>query len=105
MNVFEKRPAVDKGPGKRVLIDEEHLFLRQLVLGPGDSIPRHRADSNVYLLLLEGQISLEVDKEEKALLKGSLFPVRRGDSMRFGNFSKEEALLLIFKAPNPRKAS
>jgi len=100
-NVFEDIPYQDKGMGKRKLVDEKHLLMMQAALRPGQSVPQHNANANVNLIVLEGEIVVNLDGEDIVTPEGALLPVAYNTPMNINNKSQENATFLIIKTPNP----
>ena len=100
-NVFEDIPYTDGQMGKRQLVDETHLLVMQVALQPGQQVPPHNANSNVHLLIVEGQVIVTLDGKDTAAAKGALLPIAIQTPMSIRNDSQENASFLIFKSPNP----
>ena len=65
-NVFEDIPYTDGQMGKRQLVGETHLLVMQVALQPGQQVPPHNANSNVHLLIVEGQVIVTLDGKDTA---------------------------------------
>ena len=100
-NVLESIPSTDGQMGKRQLVDEPHLLVMQVALQPGQQVPPHNANSNVHLLIVEGQVIVTLDGNDIAAAKGTLLPIAIQTPMSIRNDSQENASFLIFKSPNP----
>ena len=100
-NVLEGIPYTDGQMGKRQLVDETHLLVMQVALQPGQQVPPHNANSNVHLLIIEGQVIVTLDGKDTAAAKGILLPIAFQTPMSIRNDSQENASFLIFKSPNP----
>lgn len=100
-NVFADIPYADGQIGKRQLIDEKHLLMMQVALKPGQKVPQHNANSNVHLLIIEGQVIVNLDGKDTVAKKGDLLPVTFKTPMNVRNDSKANASFLILKSPNP----
>lgn len=100
-NVFEDIPYTDSHMGKRQLVDEKHLLVMQVALKPGQQVPQHNANSNVHLLIIEGQVIVTLDGQDTVAAKGSLLPVGYKTPMSLRNDTQENASFLILKSPNP----
>ena len=100
-NVFEGIPYTDGQMGKRQLVGETHLLVMQVALQPGQQVPPHNANSNVHLLIIEGQVIVTLDGKDTAAAKGALLPIAIQTPMSIRNDSQENASFLIFKSPNP----
>ena len=100
-NVLEGIPYTDGQMGKRQLVGETHLLVMQVALQPGQQVPPHNANSNVHLLIIEGQVIVTLDGKDTAAAKGALLPIAIQTPMSIRNDSQENASFLIFKSPNP----
>ena len=100
-NVLEGIPYTDGHMGKRQLVDEKHLLVMQVALQPGQQVPQHNANSNVHLLIIEGQVVVTLDGKDTVAAKGALLPVAIQTLMSIRNDFQENASFLILKSPNP----
>lgn len=101
MNVFENIPYQDDKMGNRKLVDEDHLLVMQIALRPGQLVPQHNANSNVRLLVLNGDLQVSLDGIAASATKGDLVPVNYKTPMSIKNVGAEDATFLVFKTPNP----
>jgi len=100
-NVLENIPfQVDK-MGSRKLVDEKYLQLMQAALKPGQSVPQHNANSNVHILVVRGEVVINLDGTDVLSKEGSLVPVIHKTAMNIKNKSDQDASFLIIKTPNP----
>ena len=100
-NVLTDIPYTEGQMGKRQLVDEKHLLVMQVALKPDQQVPEHRANSNVHLIVVEGQITVTLAGQDLVAAKGALVPVAFKTLMSIRNASKENASFLILKTPNP----
>ena len=100
-NVLADIPYADGQAGKRKLIDEKHLFVMQVALKPGQQVPQHNANSNVHLLIIEGEVIVTLDGKDTIATKGDILPVTFKTLMSIRNASKENASFLNIRSPNP----
>lgn len=100
-NVLIDIPYMEEQMGKRQLVDEKHLLVMQVALKPAQQVPEHRANSNVHLLVVEGQITVTLAGQDWVAAKGALVPVAFKTLMSVRNASTENASFLILKTPNP----
>ncbi len=103
INVYREIPYRDEGMGRRKLVEEDYLLLMQAALKPGQAVPLHRADSNVHILVLEGELSIGLDGVETRAARGDIVPSSPGTEMNIVNRSEANASFLIVKTPHPRK--
>ncbi|MCK9266802.1 hypothetical protein M0P98_08045 [bacterium] len=101
MNVLENVPYREEGMGRRRPVDEKYLQIMQIALKPGQSVPKHQANSNVHLLVLKGSLSVNLNGEENNLVEGDLLPVAFETSMLIKNIGNENTTFLVLKTPNP----
>ena len=100
-NIFKDIPYADGNMGRRQLVDEKHLLVMQVALKPGQQVPQHNANSNVHLLIVEGQVIVTLAGKDTVAARGDLVPVGFKTPMSIRNASKENASFLIIKTPNP----
>jgi quercetin dioxygenase-like cupin family protein len=104
MNIFDGIPYNHETMGKRKLVDEKHLLVMQIALKPGQSVPRHNANSNVHLLIVRGdELIVNLDGTDNKVKEGDLLPVAFKTSMVIKNTGKADAAFLVLKTPNPRE--
>ena len=101
MNVWKNIPFKDTHMGNRKVADEPFLQIMQIALKPGQAVPEHKANSNVHLLILKGQITLQLEQDKKMLSEGDLLPVAFRTLMNIKNSGEEDATFLVLKAPHP----
>jgi len=101
INILQGIPYSEKSFGKRKLLDEKYLQLMQMALLPGQALPKHLANSNVHILVLEGEIIAGLNGVDTILRKGDLQSVAYKTSMFIRNESKEKASFTVWKTPNP----
>jgi quercetin dioxygenase-like cupin family protein len=100
-NVLKNIPYQNEKMGSRKLVDEKYLLLMQAALKPGQSVPQHNANSNVHILVVRGEVVINLDGTESLAREGSLLPVSHRTSMNIKNKSGQDASFLIIKTPNP----
>jgi quercetin dioxygenase-like cupin family protein len=100
-NVLQNIPYQDEKMGSRKLVDEKYLQLMQAALKPGQSVPRHNANSNVHILVVRGEVAINLAGTEILAREGALVPVLHKTQMDIMNPSDREASFLIIKTPNP----
>jgi quercetin dioxygenase-like cupin family protein len=100
-NVLENIPFQDEKMGSRKLVDEKYLQLMQAALKPGQTVPQHNANSNVHILVVRGEVVINLDGTDVLAKEGSLVPVIHQTLMNIKNKSGRDASFLIIKTPNP----
>lgn len=102
-NLLSDAPYTDLGVGKKVRVDEKHLFLAQVALKPGKGTPQHKSDSHVHIIVLEGEIVVNLAGKDVKVKKGDLLPIEFDISMNIKNKSTSNATFIIIKTPNPKE--
>lgn len=100
-NVLENIPYQEEGMGRRKLVDEKYLLMMQVALCSGQSVPQHNANSNVHLVVLKGEVVVNLDGIDNMAKEGALLPVANKTPMNIKNKSQGNATFLIIKTPNP----
>lgn len=100
-NLLEGVPYSDSGMGKRKLVDEKYLLMMQAALKPGQMVPQHNANSNVHIIILDGEVVVNLSGKDIAAKKGDLIPVAFKTPMNIKNKSQANATFVIVKTPNP----
>lgn len=101
INVLENIPYGDGGMMRRELVSENYLQMMQVALKPGQSVPHHIANSNVHILVVEGEVLITLNGRDIVARKGALVPIAFKTPMSVINKLKENASFLIIKTPNP----
>lgn len=102
LNILREIPYRDKGMGKRKLVDEDYLLIMQAALRPGQMVPQHDSDSNVRLLIISGEVVVNLAGDEIRAGEGDMIPVVPRTPMNITNRSDKDATFLIIKTPHPR---
>jgi quercetin dioxygenase-like cupin family protein len=100
-NLLASPPYSATGMGKKVVVDQPHLFMMQAALMPGQMAPQHNANSNVHIMVLDGEVIINVAGKDIPAKKGELVPIAFKSPMNITNMSQEKATFVIIKTPNP----
>ena len=85
------------------LIDDEHVAINHMVLNKGESLPRHNANSNVYMIVTRGTISLQLgDQEERKYENGSILNIPYNTPMNVYNSDEDTLEFFVVKSPSPK---
>lgn len=101
VNLLKSPPYTDNEMGKKMLVDTNHLLMMQAALKPGQMVPQHNANSNVHIIVLDGDVVINLSGKDIPAKKGDLVPVAFKTPMNIRNKSKTNATFLIIKTPNP----
>jgi len=102
VNILNDIPYQDKDMGRRILVNTDELLMMQAALKPGQSVPHHTSDSNVRILVIEGDIIVTVAKLVHNISKGDLLKVEYDKEMDIENTSSENASFIVIKTPHPK---
>lgn len=85
------------------LVDDDAAAINHMILPQGQSLPVHEANSNVYMIVIQGYLTLQLNQQDAHRYEaGQIVNIPFGTTMDVGN--KDEAILEFFvvKSPNPR---
>lgn len=85
------------------IVDDENLVINHIVLPRGEGVPAHDANSNAYLVILRGLITLDLEGEVQEWAAGSIVSIAFGTRMKISNDQEDTAEFFVVKAPNPRE--
>ncbi len=84
------------------IISDEAAMINHMILPKGDCLPTHNANSNVYMIVANGAVTLELDETPaETYSKGSILNIAYGTLMRVCNINDEVLELFVVKAPGP----
>lgn len=93
----------DKKLVERIL-EDDHAGINHMILPKGDSLPEHYTNSNVYMIIIRGSITLQLgDQEEHVYPCGSVINIPYKIKMNALNRHDELLEFFVVKAPSPRK--
>lgn len=85
------------------IIDEDHVAINHMVLGRGDRLPRHNANSNVYMVVVRGAVTLGLDDQAPHRYQaGSIVNIPYDTRMDVINEDEETLEMFVVKAPGPK---
>ncbi|NLK21324.1 MAG: cupin domain-containing protein [Epulopiscium sp.] len=85
------------------IIDDENINLNHMVLPKGAALPEHYSNSNVYMIIVRGTLTIRLD-EEKAheYQRGQIINIPYNVKMNVGNNYDEVLEFFVVKSPNPK---
>ena len=84
------------------LIMDEHVNYIHMVFNNGEGLPEHFSNSNVYMNVIRGTLSLTLgQQDEERYEKGSLLKIPYQIKMNVRNKDHETLELIVVKAPAP----
>ncbi len=98
--VFKLYQGNDKTVEKVVF--DENLNYIHAVFNKGEGLPEHDSNSNVYMTILRGTLSIALGSQEtREYGSGTLLKIPVGTKMNVKNLRNEPLELIIVKAPAP----
>ncbi len=87
---------------EKVIFDENIHYLH-MVFNKGEGLPEHFSNSNVYMTVVRGTLSIGLDEQEIHEYKsGTLLKIPFQTKMDVNNLHDETLELIIVKAPAPK---
>ena len=85
------------------VIQDENLHYLHMVLNKDESLPEHFSNSNVYMTVVRGKLSIGLnDQEIHEYEAGTLLKIPFQTKMNVKNFQDETLELIVVKAPAPK---
>ncbi len=87
---------------EKVVFDQNIHYLH-MVFNKGDGLPEHYSNSNVYMTVLRGKLSIGLnDQEIHEYEAGTLLQIPFQTKMYVNNLHDDTLELIVVKAPAPR---
>ncbi len=85
------------------IIDDEHAAINHMVLAKHDFLPEHFSNSNVYMIVVRGTLSLQLgDQQPHAYPSGSIVAIPYNIRMNVSNQDEPVLEFFVIKAPSPK---
>lgn len=102
--MIEKLYSYTKADAKVIekLVGDDLVMINHVILAQDDALPEHYSDSNVYLIVAKGRLSIQLGDEPLAQYTDTIVNIPYHTKMNISN--KDAGLLEFFivKAPHPR---
>lgn len=99
--VFNMSTGNDKAVEK--VIQDENIHYIHMVFNKNEGMPEHFSNSNVYMTVVRGLLSLQLDEQENhEYVKGTILKIPFNIKMNVRNLHDETLELIIVKAPAPK---
>ena len=87
-----------------MLISDENVNYIHMVFNKGEGLPEHFSNSNVYMTVIRGTLSIGLNEQEiHEYNQGSVLKIPFKTKMNVGNKHDDILELIIVKAPAPIK--
>lgn len=85
------------------ILEDDNVAINHMVLPKGEGLPLHYSDSNVYMIVMRGQITLELNEAEANTYPvGSILNIPYKTKMNVRNIHAEVTEIFVIKAPSPK---
>ncbi|NLV82839.1 MAG: hypothetical protein GXZ18_07595 [Synergistaceae bacterium] len=85
------------------VIQDENIHYMHMILNKGDALPEHFSNSNVYMTVLRGTLSITLkDQETNKYPTCSVLKIPEGIKMNIRNLDDETLEITVVKAPAPK---
>ena len=99
--IFKLSIGNEKAVEKVVFDDNIHYL--HMVFNQSDGLPEHFSNSNVYMTVIRGKLSIELDNQEVHVYEaGTLLVIPINTKMSVKNLNLETLELIVVKAPAPK---
>lgn len=99
--IYSFKQSADKLIEK--ILDDDVVMINHIILNQGEALPEHDSNSNVYLLIIRGTLTIKLaDEPEKGYENGSIVNIPGKITMNISNRGVEQVEFFIVKAPSPR---
>lgn len=85
------------------VIFDENLHYLHMVFNKDEGLPEHFSNSNVYMTVVRGRLSIALDEQEiHEYEAGTLLKIPFQTKMNVRNLHMETLELIVVKAPSPK---
>lgn len=85
------------------IIDDDPIVINHMVLPQGAALPEHYSNSNMYMMIMRGKMTLKLDDQEPhEYTKGQIINIPYHIKMNINNFNEDILEFFVVKSPNPR---
>ena len=93
----------DKKVVEKVIMDENIHYIH-MVFNKDEGLPEHYSNSNVYMTVVRGKLSIALDDQEiHAYEAGTLLKIPENTKMNVKNLNDLVLELIVVKAPAPTR--
>jgi quercetin dioxygenase-like cupin family protein len=86
------------------VITDENVNFNHMILNKSEGLPEHFSNSNVYMTILRGLLSIGLDEQEiHEYPAGTVLKIHKGIKMNVKNLHDDTLELIVVKAPAPGK--
>ncbi|WP_459202414.1 cupin domain-containing protein [Methanococcus sp. CF] len=87
-----------------MLVNTEDIQIRHVVLPKGDFMPKHISNSNVNLVIIDGEMEITLEAQNPVIYeKGTILSIPFNTKMLIKNENSKVLEFFVLKAPHPKK--
>ena len=84
------------------LVDDDHAMINHIILPKEQGIQAHLSNSNVYLIVVKGKLSLTLNEQDPhKYTAGQIVSIPYKIQMKIDNMDEEILEFFVVKSPNP----
>ncbi|MBN2793978.1 MAG: cupin domain-containing protein [Clostridia bacterium] len=83
------------------LIQNPEIMINHFIFQKEEGLPVHQSNSNVYMIILKGHLSLSLDGKDEVYESGQILTIPYGLEMHVRNENEETLEMFVIKAPHP----
>jgi quercetin dioxygenase-like cupin family protein len=102
--MVEEAFQLSRGDEKAIerVVQDENIHYLHMVFRQNEGLPEHCSNSNVYMTILRGQLSIQLNDQNVHMYgAGSLLKIPYQTKMNVKNLHTDTLELIIVKAPAP----
>lgn len=85
------------------LIDDDPVLINHMILQKGEGLPEHYSNSNVYMVIIRGNMTLKLNEQEPHFYTyGHIINIPYHTKMSVYNFDDDVLEFFVVKSPNPK---
>lgn len=103
--MLEKPYTFTRSEAKTIeqVVDLDEVMINHMILPRGAALPQHNANSNVFMTVVRGRVTLQLDDQEAhAYDAGQIIEIPFRTLMNVSNQDDAVLELFVIKAPGPR---
>lgn len=84
------------------IVADDNLAINHMVLNRGQALPEHFSNSNVYMIVIRGIVTLQLaDQPPRSYPAGTIVNIPHDIKMNVSNQQEETLEFFVVKAPSP----
>ena len=85
------------------IVNAEEVQINHIILPAGEKVPEHHSNSNVYLIIVQGTMTITLEGEPRRYTHGHIIFIPYHTRMLIENQDGEILEFFVVKAPHPEK--